>query len=580
MRTLFTDRSRVAIALLMSAVTMSGCSTLGGSKAAEETAPERPPVVTEYRSIPAPTMYSLLVAELAGQRQRYDISLFHYMDQARKTRDPNVAERALRIAQFVGASKFAAEASAIWLEVDPDDPGAVQAAAQVALTQHTFEDSLTLYTRFYEMTGVAQFDFFAVALTTQSPDDQSAALEQLTALSSDYPEEGNLYYARALLEQSLDQPDEAIRHINKALRLAPGLLPAAILKARILAATDRLPKAIDWLEDVLDDHPDNKQIALLRAKMLLQAERMEDARDAFALINHRFPEDPQIMLSLALLDSELGYYESAREILRNLIGMGAHENESHYYLAKIAADQGDNDLALLHYRQIGESREFLPGQLAASRLLRDEQGTDAALAYLEERVAQYPQYEADMLRLSTDLLIHDKRYEEATDALNRALDQAPDDVSLLYTRAMLSERMGDLQGLEDDLRKLLSIEPDHPEALNALGYSLANRTERFAEAEPLIEKALSLQPENPAIIDSLGWLYFREGKINEAGPLLMDAWSKMQDHEIAAHLGEWYWVTGAEDQAREVWKQGLELTPDSEVIMDTLQRHGLTPAEL
>ncbi|TNC91783.1 MAG: hypothetical protein CSH36_07860, partial [Thalassolituus sp.] len=297
MRTLFTDRSRLAIALLMSAVTMSGCSTLGGSKAAEETAPERPPVVTEYRSIPAPTMYSLLVAELAGQRQRYDISLFHYMDQARKTRDPNVAERALRIAQFVGASKFAAEASAIWLEVDPDDPGAVQAAAQVALTQHTFEDSLTLYTRFYEMTGVAQFDFFAVALTTQSPDDQSVALEQLTALSSDYPEEGNLYYARALLEQSLDQPDEAIRHINKALRLAPGLLPAAILKARILAATDRLPKAIDWLEDVLDDHPDNKQIALLRAKMLLQAERMEDARDAFALINHRFPEDPQIMLS-------------------------------------------------------------------------------------------------------------------------------------------------------------------------------------------------------------------------------------------------------------------------------------------
>ncbi len=559
---------------------MSGCSTLGGSKAAEETAPERPPVVTEYRSIPAPTMYSLLVAELAGQRQRYDISLFHYMDQARKTRDPNVAERALRIAQFVGASKFAAEASAIWLEVDPDDPGAVQAAAQVALTQHTFEDSLTLYTRFYEMTGVAQFDFFAVALTTQSPDDQSAALEQLTALSSDYPEEGNLYYARALLEQSLDQPDEAIRHINKALRLAPGLLPAAILKARILAATDRLPKAIDWLEDVLDDHPDNKQIALLRAKMLLQAERMEDARDAFALINHRFPEDPQIMLSLALLDSELGYYESAREILRKLNGMGAHENESHYYLAICRAVQGDTDLALLHYRQIGESREFLPGQLAASRLLRDEQGTDAALAYLEERVAQYPQYEADMLRLSTDLLIHDKRYEEATDALNRALDQAPDDVSLLYTRAMLSERMGDLQGLEDDLRKLLSIEPDHPEALNALGYSLANRTVRFAEAEPLIEKALSLQPENPAIIDSLGWLYFREGKINEAGPLLMDAWSKMQDHEIAAHLGEWYWVTGAEDQAREVWKQGLELTPDSEVIMDTLQRHGLTPAEL
>jgi len=570
----------ITAALVATGTLVSGCSGL------QQKAPDQPtdsmpaPVVIEHKPMPAQTMYSLLVAEMAGQRQRYDISLFHYMDQARKTRDPNVAERALRIAQFVGAGGFAAEASEIWLDVDPDDPGAVQAAAQVALTQQNFNRGLELYTRFYDMTGVAQFDFYAVTVTTQDANVQNTALSALVALSERYPSEGNLLYARALLEQSLDQPDTAIRHINKAMRLSPGLLPAAILKARIYAATGRVEDAIDWLDDVLDDHPDNKQIALLRGKMLLQAERMDDAREAFAMINHRFPDDPQIMLSLALLDTELGNTENARELLRSLISMGAHENEAHYYLARIANEQGDTDLALLHYRQIGQSREFLPAQLAASRLLKQEQGSDAALAYLKERSGQYPQYQSDIMRLSTDIMIQDKRFNEAIDILNRALDKNPDDISLLYTRAMLSERMGNLEGLESDLRHLLSIEPAHPEALNALGYSLANRTDRFEEAEPLIEKALSLQPDNPAIIDSLGWLYFREGKINEAGPLLMDAWSRMQDHEIAAHLGEWYWVTGNKDAALSTWKEGLELTPDSEIINETLQRLGISDGEL
>lgn len=565
----------------LATATLSGCSLLQGkgldshgeSLAVSQLDTETPAI--EYRPIPAQTMYSLLIAEMAGQRQRYDVSLFHYLDQARKTRDPNVAERALRIAQYVGAGNFAVEASAIWLEVEPDDPGAVQAAAQVALGQKKYDNSLELYTRLYEMTNVPRFDFFAAALVASEEPLRLQQLEKLEQLTQTYPKEGNIYYARAILEQSLSRTDIAVQHIDTALKHSPELLAAAIQKARILTIAKRIDAANDWLDELHDDHPDNKQIAILRARTMLEAERLQDARDAFVNIHHSFPNDPPIMLSLALLEKELGNAANARILLNELLAAEKNTNEAHYYLADMAATEENIELAISHFRQIGESREFLPAQLAAARLLEDSQDTDAALAFINQRANAFPKYKSELMRIETELLIRAERQEEAMQSLTAALETAPNDANLLYTRAMLAERMGNLDRLESDLRHLLSKYPDHAEALNALGYSLANKTNRFTEAEPLIEKALALQPDNPAMIDSLGWLYFRAGKLNEAGPLLLDAWNKMKDHEVAAHLGEWYWASEDQNMAIEIWKKGLEIQPNSSIINETIERLGV-----
>ncbi len=569
---------RTLLTLGLTAVT-AACASLN-SKSPEEPATAPPEKIVEYKAIPANTMYSLLVAEMAGQRQRYDVALFHYLDQARKTRDPNVAERALRIAQYIGAAGFAAEASEIWLEVEPDDPGAVQAAAQVALGRKEFDQSLDLYARFYEMTGVAQFDFYAAALLSNDEVIRSERLDALDALTPTYPESGNLVYGQALLLQSLGQDDAAIQRIDQALKLEPGLLPAAVQKARILARNQRVDEAIDWLDKLLDDHPDNKQIAVLRARMLLQSGDVREARNAFAAINRQYPNDDQIILSLALLEEELENYSEAKPLLRELLNSSDKQSEASYYLGRIAASENDPDLAISYYRQIGDSREFLPAQLAAAQLLNQEQGPDAATSYLQERSAEFPQYAGQLRRLETDILIKAGRQQEAFESVSIALEAEPEDTNLRYTRAMLAERLGNMELLESDLRQIIEQNPEHAEALNALGYSLANKTDRFDEAEPLIARAIALQPDNPAIIDSLGWLYFREGKLNEAGPLLLDAWNRMNDHEIAAHLGEWYWATGDKESAYDIWAKGLELEPESEVIHETLQRLGVDPSDL
>ena len=154
----------------------------------------------------------------------------------------------------------------------------------------------------------------------------------------------------------------------------------------------------------------------------------------------------------------------------------------------------------------------------------------------------------------------------------KALEQFPGDTNLLYTRAMLAEKRGDLNGLERDLRDIIAREPDNATALNALGYTLADRTSRYEEAKALIEQAHQLNPEDAATLDSLGWVNYRLGNLDEAERHLRAALARFPDHEVAAHLGEVLWVQGKQREAREVWASALEAKPDSPILRATIKR--------
>lgn len=526
----------------------------------------------DARPIPVETLYALLVAEMAGQRQHYDIALANYLKQAQQTQSPEIAERATRIALFVGAKRIAQQALNIWLQTDPDNPSAQQVAAQIYIEAGDYSRALGHIVKLQELTGISEYDFLVANAGLLPNEAKQELLAELQQLRQQQPRNGSLWLATGLLLQQLGQYQAALADIEKALKYSAQPLSAGLQKARLLTLLNKTNDALAWLNKLEQSYPSHKGILVLKARILLEQKRLEDARLAFTELQHSFPEDAAILLTLALINDETGHTELARENLYQLLAAQEFTNEAHYYLGRMADRDGLNDLAIEQYSQVSAGKEFLNAQLRATFLTAEEYDLGTARDYINEQKNRYPEFRSEFTRIEVELLIQASQFTTAIAVLNIALAANPDDLELRYSRAMLGERLNNLKLLEQDLKHILSLEKDNVNALNALGYTLADRTERFSEASELLHRAHELSPKNPAIIDSLGWLYFRQGDIAKAKPLLEQAFKLYPDHEIAAHLGELLWLENDHTNAIKVWQRGYKQTPDSRIIDGTLKR--------
>ncbi len=170
------------------------------------------------------------------------------------------------------------------------------------------------------------------------------------------------------------------------------------------------------------------------------------------------------------------------------------------------------------------------------------------------------------------ILRDNKQYQLAYDVLTEALTKDPKDLDFLYDKAMMADKLGNLDEMEQLLRQAIAIKPDYHHAYNALGYSLADRNMRLPEARQLILKALEFAPADPFISDSLAWVEFRSGNFQEALRILQKAYKDRPDAEIAAHLGEVLWTMGQQEEAKTIWREGKSLNDSNETLLETLRR--------
>lgn len=564
----------LSIVVFSLSLLLSGCASVPQTPTHQALSEDDLPEVSapHTRHIPADTLYALLTAEIAGQRQRYDIALVHYLRQAKTTKDPLIAERAARIAQFTGQHDAMLQALTIWLEADNDNPAAHIVAAQLFMEQGDFDSALQHLQQLQALTGNGQYDFLAANASTLSKTKQQQLLQKLHDIRQQHPEDASLWLASSLLLQYLENYPAALKDAEHALKLAPELLSASLQKARLLALLDRPNQAIKYLNKLQKKHPDHKGIQVLKARVLIDSKRMPEALSAFDSLHRNFPDDASILLSLALLHEEVGQRELAREYLYELLAVQEFTNEAHFYLGRMADQEDLDDLAIEQYSQVGGGNEFLPANMRAAMLSQKHYGLSAAQDFLAEQREAYPQYYIGLVRIEVELLLDHKEFVLADKTLSLALAQHANNIELLYSRAMLAESQGKLDQLERDLRHILQLEPQNINALNALGYTFADHKYNLDEALDLVQQAYQLSPNNAAIIDSLGWVYFRRGDIAQALPLLQRAFEMIHDHEIAAHYGEVLWFEGQQQQAKEVWLKGLDGYPESPIIEETLQR--------
>lgn len=564
------------LALLTAFAFLSGCQTFAPSEPdgtppvqeADQTTQLEP---SEYGSFSEETLFALLTAELAGQRNRFDIALSNYVQQANATGDAGVAERAFRIAEYLGAEQAALDSALIWARSAPSNIDAQRAAAVQLARAGRYDESMTYMEQVLQRQGDTHFDFLALSAAETDPDTRAGLLQGFDRLLSKNPDNSQLLFGKAILLQQDGRAEEALKLLEDSAASSNEVSPI-LLRARLLQSLGRGKEAMPILQKGIRNNPDDKRLRLTYARLLVEQDRLDDAKGEFAKLVQENPNDDDLRFSLALVCLEAEAWEEAIVYLEELVERRSHVDAAHYNLGRAYEALSDNDRALQEYALVGPSNDYLPAQQRQAELLFAQQRSEEASARLAQARSAQPDYAIQLYLIEAEGLSNHRQVEAAWKVINEGLEQYPNDLNLLYTRAMLAEKRDDLAQLETDLRYIIQREPEHAMALNALGYTLADRTTRYEEARELIEKAHQLNPDDPAILDSLGWVNYRQGNLDEAERLLRQALEKFPDHEVAAHLGEVLWAQGKQREARRVWRDALEATPDSPILRDTLLR--------
>lgn len=557
---------------------LSACSTLNKLQQVDEdksetNVPDKSAKIEKADfNLDKDTLYDLLVAEIAAQRNQLDITLVNYIHQARMTRNPEIIRRAINAAQFSKDMDAIREMALLWAEVEPDNIAAHQLLAFQYSLQHEFADAIHHIDRIIELGGNARVDSLAVGSQKLSEQDKEQLHTLYEELHEKHPNNHEVGYSLALVKRNMKLFDDALALLNPILKQQESFEPGTILKANILIEQQKLDEAFDYVEEEYSNLPQSHTLGRLYASMLIDKKEFSEAEQVFAELMQKYPHAPGLKLSHALVMLENQKVNEAKAELQELVEAGLHINEGNFYLGRIADREENTDLAIELYSKVNDGIHFEPALERASYLLTQQDKTELAIENLDKLRTEKPDQARKLWLLQYKLLSTIEDEERAFETLNQAIEAFPEDEQLLYARAMTFEGEGDLAKMETDLRRIIEINPKNSIAINALGYTLADKTDRTQEALGLITLALSLNPDNPAILDSMGWVFYRLNKVEEALALLLKAYQAYPDGEVAAHLGEVLWVLDKKEEAKAYWLNSFQRTPEHKVLNSTIER--------
>ena len=569
----------IRITSLAFILSLSACAAFQSSskqeastqKGAQTNPPEEPEKYGNF-SDHDDTLYDLLVAEVAAQRSQFDITLVNYIQQARTTKDPGVILRAINAAQLAKDNEAIKELGLIWLEQDPSNISAHQLLAYQYSLDKSYADAMDHISSIIELGGQTNIEALAISSQSVTDNEKQELLALYEELLVKFPDRWEVRYSLALVQRNVKQCDAAVTNLEQVINEQPDFQQAYVVKANCLLESGNKAAALAYSEHSFDRFPENHALGRLYASLLIEVNRIDDAETVFAELLEYYPDSPSLVLSHALLMLENGKRDEAKVAFNDLIELKAHDNEAHFYLARIGEIENDLDTAIAEYQLVGPSSHYYDAIERSSFLLTKQGRTDDAITRLNTLRQANPQDALRLWLLQYRLFATLNDQDRAIETLNNALAEFPDDEQLLYARAMHRDSLNDLAGMEADLKHILEINPSNAVAMNALGYTLADKTERYEEALLLISTALSIKPDNPAIMDSMGWVLFKIGKLEESLKILSLAFQNYPDGEVGAHLGEVLWTLGDQEDAKKVWTAILEKQPNYPILRSTIER--------
>ena len=523
-------------------------------------------------SLDADLVYAVLVAEVAARRGDLAMAFTHYLHAAQLARDPKMAELAVRAAVSGGDDAGAARAAALWLVITPDSPGAHQVAAILRLKAGEREDALTHLARVVQLAADPEYGYqqaAAIIGRAASPPERVALMSDLVARDET---NADAQQALALVAASVEQFEAAAAAAARAQALRPDWDKPRLFLVRLLLAQGKRDAARAQLEQFIAARPDDRALRLLYAQFLVDEKDYTGARALFTQLLADQPRAPEVLFAAGILSLELEDLAAARDYLTRLYETGERRDETSFYLGQLE-ERAEQPGAALDWYAKSQGANLMEARVRTA-VLRAKAGEVERAREIIQQLRDLAPDEAPALFLAeAEILDQAGRPDAAMQVYGNALAAFPDNADLLYGRAMYAVKLERIGPAEQDLRRIIEQHPDHADALNALGYTLADRTDRYQEALGYIERAYQLKPTEPAILDSAGWVNYRLGRYEAALEYLIKANDAMKDGEIAAHLGAVLWALDRQAEARAVWDAALKDHPDHPYLLKMMARH-------
>jgi tetratricopeptide (TPR) repeat protein len=573
---------RLARVLVFAALSITACSTTPepAAEPVAETPPPSPVVESpEIRLQPTDpeVMNHVFAAEVLGAEGDFSGAAEAYLEAALISEDPEIAKRAARVAVSAGEWQMVALASDRWAMLDTANLEARELAAGSRLREGDYAGAEYRLAQILELTASDQAHGWRVVTALLAPaSDQVRANKVLENLLEQFDAGSNVdaQFARSQFAARMGDLGEAADLVETAISLAPRRADLLAWSGRVAVNMGDLDLAEERYRQAWQVEPQDLQYAMAYAELL---KRNGDAATGQSVLA-QLPDAPEMRFARIVYALDAGDRESAKALYA---GFSAQRYSDTSDMAFHAAQSAE---LLDYWREAIEWYEQVTGEQSLRSVLRRalllaELGdvNEARKLMVAVRVQADAEVRSQSYQIEAQILQRAGLENEAMQVLNNALLELSVDFQLRYARALLAVGQRNLELAESDFRRLIADQPQNAVAINALGYTLADLTDRYDEAEQLIHQAYGLQPDDPSIIDSMGWIAYRRGRLAEAERFLREAWDLLRNAEVAAHLGEVLWVSGNEDEARELWAMGLELEGDNKVLVDTMQRFGESP---
>ncbi len=532
-------------------------------------------VSMENLALQSGDMYQIMVAEMVAlngfEAQAFDIMY----KMAYKLRSSDLAKRAFELSMKTYDAQKIESAANLWRELSPSATSPWRAAFLMALRRNDVNAALSDWEQYRARSKESlERDLLIAAQKVRGLSTAESGVAFMQALVERYPDTWVSYFALALVADGFKQTERALKALEQAKSYQTEAAEPKIHQflAKLYLQVSPPERGLSVLEAYLKKYPEDWLVQERMARLEVKASRYQDAVMRYQKILQAEPNAYTSRLSLALIQIEQGKFKEAEENLLKVFGQKGYSNVVNYYLGVLNQEMGRQDRALEYYNQVDLNSPYaIDAQLSQAEIYFAKDQMNKALELLNAIQPQQPRDRLKILRAQAVFYSASGQKEQAVKVYGAILSLMPNNVAALMNQAMLFYDLNRMQAYVANLKRVIEINPDETDALNALGYYYADSNQNLSEAEVLLQRAYQLEPESYYILDSIGWLYFRQGQYERAKNYLEKALSIQMDDEVLMHLIQTLWALGEQDEARQLWQKNHKTFLQNEALQGLIK---------